>query len=42
MSDKNDTEKALKKRNLVLGLSLFAMVVFIAVVSYYKIQVVTP
>ena len=41
MSDEQIPEN-IKKRNRVLGLTLFIFAVALMVVSYYKIDVVTP
>ena len=42
MSDKIDIDAKVKQRNRVLGLVLFGLVILIAVVSYLKIEMVTP
>lgn len=42
MNEQSNNDETLRKRNLVLGWALFAMVALIGVVSYFKIDVVTP
>lgn len=42
MSEQVELDPKVKQRNRVLGLVLFGLVVLIAVVSYLKIEMVTP
>ncbi len=40
--DRSDMHKRMKKRNRVMGLSLGAFVIIIAVVSFFKVKTGTP
>ncbi|SDE22177.1 MULTISPECIES: hypothetical protein [Kordiimonas] len=40
--DLSEMHKRMKKRNRVLGLSLAAFVILVAVFSYFKIKGLTP
>jgi len=42
MKDVSDVHTRMKKRNRVLGLSLAAFVITVAVVSFFKIKVLSP
>ena len=42
MKDPSDMHKQMKKRNLALGVALFAFVIFVGVFSYFKIKGLTP
>ena len=42
MSDNLGIDPKVKQRNRVLGIVLFALVILIGVVSYLKIEMVTP
>ena len=42
MTEQPNNDETLRKRNLVLGWALFSMVLLIGIVSYYKIDIVTP
>lgn len=42
MSEKVELDAKLVQRNRVLGLVLFGLVILIGVVSYLKIEMVTP
>jgi len=42
MNDYSEMHARMKKRNRATGLALAALVIFIAVVSFYKIEVMSP
>jgi len=42
MSEQIEVDARVKRRNRVLGLVLFGMVILIGVVSYLKIKMVSP
>jgi hypothetical protein len=42
MNDKSDMHSKMKKRNRVVGLSLGAFVIALAVISYFKVSVGAP
>lgn len=42
MSEKSDMHEKMKKRNRVVGLSLFAFVVALGVISYFRVKGLAP
>ncbi|WP_262689532.1 hypothetical protein [Kordiimonas aestuarii] len=42
MNDESEMHVRMKKRNRVLGLSLAAFVILIAVISFFKIKALAP
>lgn len=42
MSDPTDMHKKMKKRNRVLGLSLFTFVIALGVISYFRVKGLAP
>jgi len=42
MSDKSEMHGKMKKRNRVVGLSLFVFVIALGVISYFRVKGLTP
>jgi len=42
MSEKSEMHSKMKKRNRVVGLSLFVFVVALGVISYFRVKGLTP
>jgi len=42
MSDQTDMHTKMKKRNRVVGLSLFVFVIALGVISYFRVKGLTP
>lgn len=42
MSEKSDMHEKMKKRNRVVGLSLFAFVIALGVISYFRVKGLAP
>jgi len=42
MTDKSEMHSKMKKRNRVVGLSLFAFVIALGVISYFRVKGLAP
>lgn len=42
MDEQSRSQARMRRRNRALGLALFALVIFIGVLSYFKIEVASP